>query len=645
LPEFDAGALPGSRDQPPAARRRREAAGVAAAALALAASGWTPAACAAEPVGLVAGTMFAGMHTIAEFDRRALEAGPQYVMPLDFANTVFNAAAGQTAIRHRLTGPNATLGGGPVAGLQALGYAADLVRSGQAGAILAGGVDELSPEAILRVRARRSARAARAAARPARCLSRGGATAAPSAKGRSCSWSSRLPGRRGAAPRFSPKSSLQATAWAPPAEAGDANAPDEAAQTALARAIAQVFEQAENPAAALDAWSASASGAPSATAPRRGASAAMGECAAGRGDRGQGGARRDARGCRAGCRRSLSSRRCRAAACRESPVSPRPKPASASRSRRTTARSICVWGWRPPSASMARSKRFCFDAGKERRMQLAESYDVVIIGAGLAGLTLSRQLLRETDKRILLVDRWKHIPSPRQKYGEATVQLSGYYFAKVLDLEEHLLLEHLPKYNLRFYWKSAGRDNRQFEDYSQAYVRKISNVPTYQLDRNALEAELLRLNRLDRASPSSAASSRRRSSSRATRRPRTSCGSRAKAGRRPVAARWVVDSSGRGRLLARKLEMRRQNAIRHGAFYMWVDGHVNIERLTDLSWKEVRLKPDRQELGLYPFWLATNHFCEQGLWFWVIPLRGKTSLGLVFEHGAVDPEEVKTPAD
>jgi len=111
-----------------------------------------------------------------------------------------------------------------------------------------------------------------------------------------------------------------------------------------------------------------------------------------------------------------------------------------------------------------------------------------------------------------------------------------------------------------------------------------------------------------------------------------------------VAAQWVIDSSGRGRFLARKLEMRRQNAIRHGAFYMWVEGHVNIERLTDLSWKEVRLKRDRQELGLYPFWLATNHFCEQGLWFWVIPLRGKTSLGLVFEHGAVDPEEVKTPA-
>ncbi len=258
LPEFDAARYLGAETnlRPLDGAGRRLA---SAAALALEASGWTPAACAAEPVGLVAGTMFAGMHTIAEFDRRALEAGPQYVMPLDFANTVFNAAAGQTAIRHRLTGPNATLGGGPVAGLQALGYAADLVRSGQAAAILAGGVDELSPEAIL----------AFARAGLLGGASGGEACPVPFARRRDgCALGEgailfmveSLAGaaRRGATVLAEIVAS--ATAWAPPAEAGDANAPDEAAQT-VARAIAQVFEQAGLPPAALDAWSASASGA------------------------------------------------------------------------------------------------------------------------------------------------------------------------------------------------------------------------------------------------------------------------------------------------------------------------------------------------------------------------------------------------
>src|SRR6266568_813219 len=127
-------------------------------------------------------------------------------------------------------------------------------------------------------------------------------------------------------------------------------------------------------------------------------------------------------------------------------------------------------------------------------MQAKTHYDVVIIGAGLAGLSLARQLLLTSDKTILLVEKRAEIPPQRQKIGEATSQVGGYYFSKVLDLEEHLLREHFMKYNLRFYWKSAGRDNDCFEDYSQAYLRTFSNIATYQLDRNKLEAELLRLN-------------------------------------------------------------------------------------------------------------------------------------------------------
>src|SRR6266436_4881232 len=129
-------------------------------------------------------------------------------------------------------------------------------------------------------------------------------------------------------------------------------------------------------------------------------------------------------------------------------------------------------------------------------MRTVNHCDVVIIGAGLAGLSLSRQLLLNSDKKILLLDKRLQIPSPHQKVGEATVQLSAYYFSKVLDLEEHLLREHFMKYNLRFYWKTPGRDSRSYEDYSQSYIRALSNIASYQLDRNKLEAELLRLNRI-----------------------------------------------------------------------------------------------------------------------------------------------------
>src|SRR4051794_20207255 len=128
-------------------------------------------------------------------------------------------------------------------------------------------------------------------------------------------------------------------------------------------------------------------------------------------------------------------------------------------------------------------------------MNERESYDVLVIGVGLAGLTLARQLLLYTDKRVLLLDKRTEVPTPRQKVGESTVQVGAYYYAKVLDLEEYLLRKQFMKYNLRFYWKSAGRDNSRFEDYSQAFIRTFSNIACYQLDRNTFEAELLRRNR------------------------------------------------------------------------------------------------------------------------------------------------------
>src|SRR4029079_12577222 len=112
-----------------------------------------------------------------------------------------------------------------------------------------------------------------------------------------------------------------------------------------------------------------------------------------------------------------------------------------------------------------------------------ESTDVVILGGGLAGLTLARHLLRETDKRIVLLERYvEHTHgNDRQKYGESTVQLSGWYFGKVLDLHSVLMQEHVIKYNLRFYWPTPGGDPARFEDYCQSYLTTFSNIATFQL--------------------------------------------------------------------------------------------------------------------------------------------------------------------
>lgn len=114
-----------------------------AAQAALESSGWTSGLRAEREVGLVLGTTFCSIKTIAEFDRRGLQLGPSYASPLDFANSVINAAAGQAAIWHNLRGVNSTVAGGEAAGLLAIAHAADLIAAGRADALLAGGVEEL----------------------------------------------------------------------------------------------------------------------------------------------------------------------------------------------------------------------------------------------------------------------------------------------------------------------------------------------------------------------------------------------------------------------------------------------------------------------------------------------------------------------
>jgi len=119
------------------------------AELALADAGWDADARAHQPIGLILGTMFCSVRTIGEFDRRGLQAGPQFVSPMDFSNTVLNAAAGQVAIWQHLTGVNSTVAAGSASGAQALGYAAELIRTGRADVLVAGGAEEICFESAL----------------------------------------------------------------------------------------------------------------------------------------------------------------------------------------------------------------------------------------------------------------------------------------------------------------------------------------------------------------------------------------------------------------------------------------------------------------------------------------------------------------
>lgn len=96
-------------------------------------------------LGVVLGTERGDFRSSEEFAAGFLRRGPAGLSPMIFPNTVMNSMAAQVAIAVGARGPTATVNQATVAGDLAVARATALILSGQASAVLAGGVDEISP--------------------------------------------------------------------------------------------------------------------------------------------------------------------------------------------------------------------------------------------------------------------------------------------------------------------------------------------------------------------------------------------------------------------------------------------------------------------------------------------------------------------
>src|ERR1700742_1722261 len=86
--------------------------------------------------------------------------------------------------------------------------------------------------------------------------------------------------------------------------------------------------------------------------------------------------------------------------------------------------------------------------------------DVLVVGGGLAGLTLAIQLRRELPAlSVRVIERRQHpVPHAAFKVGESTVEIGAHYFETVLGLKSHLERDQLRKFGFRFFF-SDGKDD------------------------------------------------------------------------------------------------------------------------------------------------------------------------------------------
>ena len=248
-------------------------------------------------------------------------------------------------------------------------------------------------------------------------------------------------------------------------------------------------------------------------------------------------------------------------------------------------------------------------------------YDVAILGGGLAGGCLARQLRLEAPAlRVLVVEKRRHpVREAAFKVGESSVEIGAHYFQKRLGLEPHLRSAQLEKLGLRYFFTRG--DNRDLATRVELGPAHLPLVPSFQLDRGRLENFLLREN----AAQGVTVLDGFRVRSIALDGPsdhRATIAADAGGGRE-IAARWIVDASGRASLLKRQLGLVQSST--HGANAAWWRFRSRIkidEWSTHPSW--------RARVGSGLRWHSTVHLMGVGYWFWLIPLgSGSHSFGIV----------------
>ena len=117
---------------------------VASSRLALDDAGIAPTALSSERVGVVFGTALGNLEeSVAHLDR-VFTRGPAAASPMVFPNLVMNAPAGYVAMEFGFTGVNFTVAQAEVSGEHAVVLGCEVLQSGRADVVLAGGGDELS---------------------------------------------------------------------------------------------------------------------------------------------------------------------------------------------------------------------------------------------------------------------------------------------------------------------------------------------------------------------------------------------------------------------------------------------------------------------------------------------------------------------
>jgi flavin-dependent dehydrogenase len=243
-------------------------------------------------------------------------------------------------------------------------------------------------------------------------------------------------------------------------------------------------------------------------------------------------------------------------------------------------------------------------------------YDVVIAGGAFSGAATALMIKRKHPAaRVLIIEKSAEFD---RKVGESTTELSSCYMTRLLGLTNYLGHHHLAKQGLRMWF--ANRPDQPFDDCVELGAKYQARLPTFQVDRSTLDQHMLEMAvaagcELARPAKVSAIQLEKNRSY-------VSYESH------KVSTRWLVDATGRGAMLARKLGHFRQNT-EHPINAVWAR-FTGVKDWDSYEWRE-KFRDYANACRTSRNW-ATNHLMGHGWWCWIIPLRGgDVSAGIVYD--------------
>jgi len=259
--------------------------------------------------------------------------------------------------------------------------------------------------------------------------------------------------------------------------------------------------------------------------------------------------------------------------------------------------------------------------------------DVLVMGGGATGQLAAAYLRMRFPNLKAAVVEGPH--KNRPIVGESLVEVSVDFMFE-LGLGAYLVEKHYPKYGLTYYFK-PNIDDPADRRYVVDEIPTAPQILSFQINRFTFDREVRDRNvengvqLIDGTVMGVDINSGRGLHAVTVQDPA--------GGRQTVSARWLVDATGRNRVLAKQLQL--QETVKEQKNVFWFRlMNFNPEILS-------RIQALKKQNRAYVPYFATHHFFGKGNWIWCIPMRSPEgqpliSIGITYRKDVYPHGEVRT---